>query len=138
MRIATLLLAFAIPFTATQAQSRDVIRPGDILILKFQDKWWFAMPEESYRKCAGEACFGREGIQRTVVVADDGKITAPWLEGTKSLKAFSVESLTLDQAAQKLQQEYIPAGKFFPAKIVIERGTVGQLLHPNSAVESPR
>jgi hypothetical protein len=122
MRIARLLFACAIPFALAYAQNQDVIRPGDILTLKFQDKW------------------GRDRIQRTLVVAADGKITPPWLEGTDSLRAFTVEGFTLNQAAQKLQ-EYIPVKKpSFLSKVTIERGTVGQLLAPelNFTLDSPR
>jgi hypothetical protein len=120
MRIARLLFTCAIPFALTYAQNLDVIRPGDILTLKFQDKW------------------GGNRIQRTLVVAADGKITPPWPEGTDLLRAFTAEGFTLDQAAQKLQ-EYLPFSKHsFVNKVIIERGTVGQLLHPNFPLDSPR
>ena len=119
MRIASLLIAFAILFTSAQAQSQDVIRPGDILILTFPATKWSTT------------------AKRAVVVAADGKITLPQIAGTRpDYEAVPITSLTLNDAARRLQEDYnFRVGPKFsqimeskPVEIIIERGTIDQLL----------
>jgi hypothetical protein len=117
MRIASLLIAFAIPFAPAQAQNQDFIKPGDILILIFPATKWSTT------------------AKRAVVVAADGKITLPQVSGTRpDYEAVPITGLTLNDAAKRLQEDYnFRVGPKFsqimeakPVEIMIERGTVDQ------------
>jgi hypothetical protein len=126
MRITSLLLVLAIPAAFTQAQNLaqnlDVISPGDIVVLTFSGKW------------------GPGPINKVLLVSGDGKLTLPWVEGTMPAEtALAIVGLTLDEASERLQQDYaqqttqVRQGPKRPLplraqNVRIERGTASQLL----------
>jgi hypothetical protein len=117
MRVATFIMAFALPFTSIHAQNQEVIRPGDILSVKVL--WppkMFWPPREAILPIK----------PATVYVKSDGKMAAPIFPGLTPTEAVSVEGLGLDAAAQRLLDSYKLTWGQKP-KVVIERGTLTQL-----------
>jgi hypothetical protein len=123
MKLATLLLftGALLAGPAPQAQNQNLIGPGDVLVVKLVPKW--GVP-----------------ISRIVAVTPDGKLRLPLLPGMMPSEDVSVGGLGLGDAAQKLQQSYQmlpvvalrekPLVAGFHFQVVIERGTVNQLLRP--------
>jgi hypothetical protein len=117
MKLATLLFlpVALLAGPSPQTQNKNVIGPGDVLVLKLVSKGAYR-PEGGGRKVA------LLSISKVVIVAPDGKLRLPLQAGTKPSEDISVGGLDLGEAAQRLETE----GKYY--QVVVERGTVDQLL----------
>jgi hypothetical protein len=112
-----------------QTQNRNLIGPGDVLVVKLQLASDSDSPVPVKVKQWRNMYFP---IVKTVAVTPDGKLRLPVLQGLLPSEDLSVGGLGLVEAAQRLEQSYIDTfkGKFNarPFHVVIERGTVDQFL----------
>jgi len=110
MRLATLFFIFALLCgPAIRAQDQTLVLPGDVLVVKLLSKWG-------------------PPISRAVVVTPEGKLKLPALRGMRSSEDVSVGGLGLDDATQKVQQSYPDWKAGVSVHVILERGTVDQLL----------
>jgi hypothetical protein len=112
MRMASLFFAVALLYgPALRAQDQSLVEPGDILTVKLLSP-----------KLAAP-------ISRTVTVTPDGNLKPPLLRGIRPIEnIISVGGMGFDDVAQKLDESYGVLKKLRDFQIVIERGTVAQLL----------
>ena len=127
--MAVLLFACA---AKAQNPNNDLIRPGDILIVKILPP---PLPVGNRLPLlVGIRVLRESWINRTVFVKADGTMTPPRLQGLGPIEDISVESLSLVDAAQRVQENYeavrvlVPEARVRRVNVVIERRTFGQLL----------
>ena len=108
---------------AAEAQnpSNDLVRPGDILIVK-------VLPPPllvGNRVLRGT----KSWVSKTVFVRSDGTMTPPRFQGIAPTGDIKVESLRLVEVSQRLQESYqaVAPGRRF--EVVIERAIFNQLLN---------
>ena len=120
--IALIIAAAFLCWPSVQGQNKDVIKPGDVLTVKFRSH------------LAAHAT----GVGKTVFVTSEGRLTPPVLYGIKPSEDLSVAGLSLDEAALQLQDSYHRAQKpemrtngmrvrLF--EVEVERGVRSQLLN---------
>jgi protein involved in polysaccharide export with SLBB domain len=123
MKLATLLF-FTIALVAgpaPQAQNQNLIRSGDVLVVKL------VVPADRMPPKWRSLHFP---IVKIVAVTPDGRLRLPIVKGLPPIEDLNVAGLGLGEMAQELEQTYkgMFKGNDPPFQVVIERGTVDALL----------